>query len=315
MKGGRQAALGGSALLAGLAFYSARVARDAEKQVPQDGALLDVAGTHLHVVDRGQGTPILMIHGLGGQLRNFNYGLVDELAADHRVIIVDRPGAGYSPALTGPDAGIEAQGRLMAALVERLELDRPLLVGHSLGGAVSLAVAVARPELTRGLALIAPLTQPPSAIPRLLSPVSRLPYLARLALAGTMATPLGRLSHRRTLETVFAPEPVAPDFATRGGGALSRRPQALAAAISDVGGIESEMRALAERYPRMSMPTAILFGRGDRILDPALNGSQTVAQIPGARLELVEGGHMLPVTQPGLVARFITEALQRSSSG
>ncbi len=304
-----QAAIGIGAALAGLALYSARVARDAKRKVQRDGDMVDVAGTRLHVVDRGQGSPILMIHGLAGQLRNFNYGVADELAGTNRVIVVDRPGAGYSPALTARWAGIAAQAKLIAALIEALHLDRPLLVGHSLGGAVSLAVASARPDLVGGLALIAPLSQVPSGVPRILAALSRLPYPARLALAHTVGTPLGQLLRKRSLGRAFAPEPVAPDFATRGGEALSRRAVTLAAAIGDLNGIEGEMHSLAACYPRLRLPTALLFGRDDQVLDPAVHGIRTAGQIPDARIELVEGGHMLPVTRPDLVARFIADAV------
>jgi pimeloyl-ACP methyl ester carboxylesterase len=304
---GRRIGIGAGAVLAGLGLYSAVVARGATRKVPRDGRLVTIDGHALHVVERGQGPAIVMVHGLGGQLRNFNYGVVDRLAVRHRVVLIDRPGSGYSSALTGTDAGIGAQAGLVARLIEVLGLDRPLMVGHSYGGAVSLALALERPELVRGLALIAPLSQDLPPLPSLLVAAMRLPHPARLALAGMVGTPLGRLSQARTLETVFAPEPVAPDFAIRGGGALSRRPGGIAAAAGDIAHAGEELARMVSRYPELRVPVTILYGRGDRVLDPVLHGERTAAAIPGARLELVEGGHMLPVTQPDLVARFVGE--------
>ena len=144
----------------GLSLYSGRIAREAERLVPPDGRHLQVDGARLHYVERGSGPAIVMIHGLGGQLRNFGYAMLEPLARDHRVILVDRPGSGYSTADDDSEPGIAAQAAIVARFIEALGIDRPLLVGHSLGGAVALSLALERPDLIRGLALIAPLTQP-----------------------------------------------------------------------------------------------------------------------------------------------------------
>ena len=164
--------IGGAVLAAmsgiGLSLYSSRVARKAEELVPAEGRFLDVAGARLHYLDVGGaqngGPAIVMVHGLGGQLRNFSYALVDLLKDDYRVIVVDRPGSGYSTA-TGAMPGIIGQGAIIADFIQKLGLDRPLLVGHSLGGALSLAVGLDHPHLVRALALIAPLTQPLEQVP------------------------------------------------------------------------------------------------------------------------------------------------------
>ena len=69
-----------------------------ERAVPPLGTIIDLDGERMHYVDRGSGPPIVMIHGLAGNLRNYTYALVDRLTNDFRVIAVDRPGSGYSSA-------------------------------------------------------------------------------------------------------------------------------------------------------------------------------------------------------------------------
>jgi len=294
--------------LAGLTLFSTMLARRSEKLVPPDGQLVDVDGQPIHLVDRGEGPAIVMVHGLGGQMRNFNYGVVDALAERHRVVVIDRPGSGYSPAVLGSDAGITRQAALVAGLIETLGLDQPMLVGHSYGGAVSLALALNHPGLVRGLALIAPLTQPLPALPVAIGAIAHAPFAARLAFAATIGSPFSQINRDRMLAQVFAPEPVAPDFKTRGGGALSRRPRAIAAVAGDIANARQELTDMAGRYRTLTLPVSILFGRGDQLLDPAEHGEQTADAIANGRCELVEGGHMLPVTQPELVARFIEAA-------
>jgi pimeloyl-ACP methyl ester carboxylesterase len=302
----------GGALLAavsgiGLSLYSSRVARRAEELVPAEGRFLDVAGARLHYVDVGSGPAIVMVHGLGGQLRNFSYALVDLLKDDYRVIVVDRPGSGYSTP-TGAMPSIVGQGAIIADFIEKLGLDRPLLVGHSLGGAISLAVGLDRPHLVRALALIAPLTQPLEKVPESFRGLARIPAGARLAFAQVLGTPLSRLTSAKTLEGIFAPEAVPEDFVTRGGGALSVRPIAIAAAAADLAGANDDVTLMAGRYAGIDVPTRILFGRQDAILDPAWNGHRTAAVIPGAKIDTIEGGHMIPITAPEACARFVRAA-------
>ena len=295
----------------GLSFYSDRIAREVERLVPQDGRHLQVEGARLHYVERGSGPAIVMIHGLGGQLRNFSYAMLEPLAQDHRVVLVDRPGSGYSTADDDSEPGIVEQAAIIARFIETLGIERPLVVGHSLGGAVALALALERPALIRGLALIAPLTQPQDDVPEAFRGLAAIPPSMRRLMAQTLGTPMSRHTAERTLTAVFAPEPVPHDFAMRGGGALSQRPGAIAAAAADLASGGQDMAALALRYPDLVVPTAILYGREDAILDPTRHGHRTAAIIPGARIEVIEGGHMIPVTAPDATIRFVADASAR----
>ncbi len=311
--------IGGALLTAasglGLALYANHVAREAETLVPAEGHFLDVAGARLHYIDQGQGPAIVMIHGLAGQLRNFSYAMLERLTPDYRVILVDRPGSGYSTADPGTTPGLIAQGAMIAELITTLGLDRPLVVGHSMGGAVALALALDNPELVRGIALIAPLTQMQDTVPDSFRGLARVPQSARLIFAQTIGTPLSKLTARHTLAMVFAPEVPPEDFGIRGGGLLSQRPAAIATASAELFGANRDLRQMVPRYSELRVPTSILFGRQDAILDPGLHGHRLAAVVPHAKIDTIEGGHMLPVTVPDATMRFVKAAFAYGHGG
>ncbi len=308
------AGAGGLGLLGGgLAAYSGATARKIEKAVPRDGDLIEVAGETIHYTDQGSGPAIVMIHGLGGQLRNFGRPLVEDLARDYRVIRVDRPGSGYSPRAAGTSARLRVQAETIAELIRVLKLGRPLVVGHSLGGALALSIALNHPDVVGGLALIAPLTQVQDIkdVPEVFKGLVIRSPAVRKTIAWTIATPLGMATADKSLKEVFAPEPVPADFGTEGGGLLAMRPNNFYASSADLVDLEGEMEGLVERYPDLSVPVSILYPRADNLLDAQLHGERTASQIPGAEIELVEGGHMLPFTQPERTAAFVRRAAER----
>jgi pimeloyl-ACP methyl ester carboxylesterase len=277
-----------------------------ERAVPPLGTIIDLDGERLHYVDRGSGPAIVMIHGLAGNLRHFTYALVDRLAVDFRVVAVDRPGSGYSTRSHKTAATLGNQAAVIARLIETLGLERPLVAGHSLGGAVSLALALDHPERVGGLALISALTQVRTEVPAAFRGLDiRAPWL-RNVIAHTIATPLSIMKAKETVAAVFAPEAVPGDFATLAGGMLSVRPESFYSASSDMIAVHGDMAGLVARYSTLKMPVGVLFGTEDAILDYHIYGEQFVKQVAQAELTLIPGaGHMLTITQPEKTAAWI----------
>ncbi|MDF7777547.1 alpha/beta hydrolase [Sphingomonas sp. AOB5] len=301
-------------LIAGLAFWARFIAQGVEKLVPADGQFADVMGGRVHYTDRGESAPgepaIVMIHGILGGMRNFA-DLAEAMAKDHRVIVIDRPGWGHS-GVWSPRPDIQTQAEIVMGLIERLGLDRPVLVGHSMGGAVSLAAGLAHPEKLRGLALIAPYTQPIDQPPEAFKAMNVPPAIAGL-IAWTLATPIGMRTGKAKSAMVFAPDPVPADFATRGGGALVLRPRSFRSAAFELAMARGSMLRQAPLYGGLRVPVAILYGHGDAILAPALHGTDTATAIPGATIDLIEGGHMLQVVYPQATEAWLRGAVARFS--
>ncbi|MBJ6371811.1 alpha/beta fold hydrolase [Sedimentitalea arenosa] len=302
------------ALLIALAvFRTRRMAAEAERLVPQAGQVVEVRGGAVHHVDLGpRDAPVLvMIHGLSGQLQHFTYALTALLSDDFRVIAVDRPGCGYSrrdgEALATPGE----QGRMILEALDALGVESAVLVGHSLGGTVALAMAMDRPERVEAVALLAPATQPQQEAHEVFRGLMvRRGWLRRL-IGATIAVPLAAATRDKVLDIVFAPEPVAGDFMLRGGGALGLRPVAFVTASEDVVALQSVGAAQAARYETdLSVTGGLLFGSADPILSHSLHGH--LMQAHGLSCELLEGrGHMLPITAPEDCARFIRDIARR----
>jgi pimeloyl-ACP methyl ester carboxylesterase len=302
-------------VLAGLVLFTAWTAQQVEKKLPPRGRFIDVDGARIHYLDEGTGPTLLLVHGLAGQMHNFTHSLLGKLRHDFRVVILDRPGSGYSTRPAEASAAISAQARIISRFCQELKLGRPLIVGHSLGGAIALALALDHPEQVAGLALLAPVTHRPERVPPPFDGIAIASPLLRHLIAWTLATPLSIANRERALATLFGPEPIARDFAVRGGGLLNLRPCSFIGASADLMATHDELGEMPARYKDLTVPVGILYGTDDRILDPAAHGKGLAAKVAGADLELIEGGgHMIPITSADHAAAFVGRMAQRAAA-
>ena len=292
------------ALLAPITF-TFFIARRVTKGFPPEGKFIDVGADRVHYTDRGQGPAIVFVHGLCGNLRNFAYLDMERLARSHRVIVIDRPGAGRSVRGADSPANIYAQARMVAQCIEKLGLDKPVLVGHSLGGAISLAVGLNHPHVVRRLALIAPLTHAESAPPGAFGGLVLPSPLVRRLVSWTLAIPLSIINSRKAIAAVFVPETMPRDFPFKGGGLLGLRPHVFYAASSDLVSAPEDLPDMERRYASMTVPVDVLYGRGDRILNVKRQGEALKQKLDRVNLRIIDGGHMLPVTQPALTTDWV----------
>src|SRR2546430_14476728 len=112
-----------------------------------------IDGTRLRIIDSGNGTPVVLIHGIGASLYAWRYALPPLVAAGYRVVAFDNRGFGFSDK---PAHGYHTADytRLVVALLDSLGISSAVLVGHSMGGAIVAEVALAHPDRVRGLVLV-----------------------------------------------------------------------------------------------------------------------------------------------------------------
>lgn len=304
------------AFLLGMNLWTRRLTRQGIEMVPQLGQIVPVQGGSIHYVEKGDpaNQTIVMIHGLSGQLQHFTYALVDDLAQDFHVLAVDRPGCGYSTRDTAALAALPEQARMIHEFLDAKNVDQAILVGHSLGGAVSLAMALDYPDTTSALALLAPLTQQMPEPPAVFKPLEIRTDWLRSLIGNTIAVPMARKTAPLVLKDVFAPEPAPADFLNRAGGALGLRPSAFITASQDVIGVETSMVALTQRYDDLQTPGGILFGTEDPILSAEMHGA-SMEKFGLTFEELEDRGHMILITEPDICARFIRQIADRTHTG
>ena len=141
--------------LAGAAFIVNRQASKAEKAYPPKGSFVSAGGVRLHYVERGQGRPVVFLHGNGMMVEDMLISGVLGAAADRsfRAIAIDRPGFGHSERPRGTAWTAAAQAELLPRVFALLGIERPIVVGHSLGTMVALALALNHPNQVSGLVL------------------------------------------------------------------------------------------------------------------------------------------------------------------
>jgi len=287
------------------ALTTRRLAADAERRIPRVGKTVTIGGDAIHYVDEGAGRPILFVHGLGGQLHHFRHTLFPAMGDGFRLVAMDRPGSGYSTRVSS-GARIPEQAEAIARFIDAVGLDRPLLVGHSLGGAIALRVALDHPDKIAGLALISPLTHYVPTPPKEFGGLYIRSPLMRRIIAATLAVPAGLKVAPQTLDFVFGPQPVPADYAICGGGYLGLRPSHFHATSSDLVAVEQDLPGQMERYGEIKMPVGILFGSRDRVLHHTRHGLAMEGRIEGIDIEILEGiGHMPQFVEAEKVAAFV----------
>jgi uncharacterized protein (TIGR04551 family) len=118
---------------------------------PAGATFVDVDGVHVHYREAGSGPAVVLIHGFGASLDSWA-GVIPEVAQGHRVIAIDLKGFGWTSRPEG-DYSPAAQAALVWDVLDKLGVADVAIVGHSWGTSVALAMAVARPERTRRVAL------------------------------------------------------------------------------------------------------------------------------------------------------------------
>jgi len=297
-----------AASVAAMTAHNIYRARKAERDHPPTGRFITVDGVRLHYIDRGEGPPVVLLHGNVVTAEDFRTsGVLELLARRHRVIAFDRPGFGYSDRPHGSAWSARAQADLLKKAFDVVDIKRPIVLGHSWGTAVALAMALNHPNDVKGLVLLSGYYYPTLRADVLLSAPPAIPIIGDL-LRFSISPLLGKLLQPLLLKGMFAPLPVPADFSTGSTPNMSLRPGQIRAESQDGVAMIPGAMAMRHRYQELTMPIVIMAGTKDGVVD-AKQPRRLHAQVPHSNLQMVPGvGHMLHYAVPDEVAEAIKVA-------
>lgn len=272
---------------------------------PQQGNTIEVAGAHLNVVDLGPrgaaGPPVVLLHGASSSLATMR-PLGELLSKHRRVILIDRPGHGWSARDDLRNSTPAVQAKIIDEALQKLGVGRALFVVHSLAGAFGPLMALDYPQRTAGLIMLAPVLYPwPGGAGRYNRLVTT-PVIGPL-LAYTITLPLGLLLARPVARKVFAPQLMPEDFVSSARTPLLLRPREFLANAWELIGLKAAVAEHAPRYGAIKVPVVVITGDSDVTVSPARHSRAFATAVPQTRLIVLPGvGHMVQYAAPELVA-------------
>jgi pimeloyl-ACP methyl ester carboxylesterase len=287
----------------------------AQRAHPAKGRMVEVAGGVLHIVDIGSrnasGPPVVMLHGASSNLEVMRQPVGERLAVNHRVILIDRPGHGWSTRDRLDDSTPESQGRMINEALAKLGVERAVFVVHSWAGALGARMALDYPRAVAGLVMLAPVAYPwPGGVGRYNRLVA-MPVIGPL-LAHTITLPLGYFLAGPGARAVFLPQPMPDGFVQDTATPLLLRPRQFIANARDLVTLKAAVAAQAPRYGEIKAPVTIISGdESDRTVSTRIHSRPLAAAAPNARLIVLPGvGHMVQNAASELVVAEV-EAMMR----
>ena len=279
--------------------------------------LVEIAGVETYVADAGDGPPILLIHGYGDTADGWRR-VVPGLLKDHRVVALDMPPFGRSDS---PREGklLDFYSEFFPNFLDELELDQTTVIGHSLGGAVALRLAVENPDRVERLGLVAPAglgNAPPWWWHAL---TARALWQGALAIPSPLTTPLVRQGLKGFLALrLFAdPKRLGSEIShlVDMHGTRQDLSKLLAAGHAC---IDSYTGRLLEQSANLEIPLWMLWGRQDGFV-PSMHARAFARAHPDAKVHVLDDcGHYphieLPQRFNSLLRRWLDKTYEAESS-
>jgi pimeloyl-ACP methyl ester carboxylesterase len=276
-----------------------------QRSFPAQGRMIEVAGATLHVVELGPrdaaGPPIVMLHGASSNLETMRQPLGERLAAIHRVILIDRPGHGWSARAREEDSTPAVQGRMIDEALEKLGVGNAIFVVHSWSGALGARMALDDPNRVAGLVMLAPAAYPWPGGVGWYNNLIATPVIGPL-LAYTMTLPLGSLVVERGARGAFLPQIMPENFVRDSATRLLLRPREFLANARDLVTLRAAMAEQSPRYADIRAPVVIIAGEKDKTVSTHIHSQPFAAAVPGTKLiVLPDTGHMIQIAAPDIV--------------
>jgi pimeloyl-ACP methyl ester carboxylesterase len=297
-----------------LALVNYSIALFVERRRPPTGRFIEVNGVRLHYTDEGAGRAVVLLHGNGVSGDDYKTSSVAErLVGAYRVIIFDRPGFGHTPRPRGQLWRAAEQADLIHAAFVRLGVRDAIIVGHSWGTLVALALAQRHPANVTGLVLLSGYYFPTARLDTLLVAPLTMPVLGDI-LGYTIAPLFGWLTMPLAKRAMFAPSRVTERFKREFSTAMAVRPWQIRASALDGVAMVPDASRLSPQYGSLSIPVAIMTGDGDKVIPPK-QADKLRGAIPDGTLQILHGiGHMIHHVATNQVVDAIDEVARKSAA-
>lgn len=301
------------AAFAGVTLWkAARHERLAEETWPPEGGFLTIDGHRVHYVVMGSGPDLALIHGASGNTRDYTLAMAERLSARYRVLVFDRPGLGYSDRIDPEGASLSAQAGFLARAAAELGAERPIVFGHSYGGAVALAWGVHHPDSAAALVLAASASNPWDTGLGAYYTILSHPIGQRVVIPLLTAWVADRVVDAQ-IDSVFAPQAAPPGYHRHIGAGLTLRRVSMRANALHRRNLLRDIEAQAPRYGEIAVPVEILHGDTDLTVPLAIHSEPLSRQVSDATLTVLPGvGHMPHHAVPEAVDAAIDRAARRA---
>ncbi len=308
-----------AAFIALIQWRAAAREAQAEALTPPVGQLLDVNGVPVHALVMGQGPDLVLLHGASGNLKDFTLGFADRLTDRYRVILLDRPGlgwtgrpAGHGGAWNNKEESPLEQAALLQGAADQLGVENPMVLGHSFGGIVALAWGLSRPDDTAALVLLSAVSEPwPGELGWTYGVFGS-------KLGGALVVPLitafvPKQLVSDSINAIFAPQSAPEGYAEHISTGLTLRRESTRANAQQVNALRPHVVEMQKNYGALHMPVEAVHGDADTIVPLKVHAEVLMGDIPNGKLTVLTGqGHMPQHTAPEAVEAAIDRAATRA---
>jgi pimeloyl-ACP methyl ester carboxylesterase len=292
------------------ALVNRHLAKNAENDNPPAGQFLEVNGVRLHYVERGSGAPLVLLHGNGSMIQDFeSSGLIDLAAKNYRVIVFDRPGFGHSDRPRNVVWTPAAQAELINSALHRLGVSHAIVLGHSWGASVAVALALKYPTLVQGLVLASGYYYPTLRPDVVALSAPAVPLVGDI-LGHTLSPIVSRVMWPLLMAKIFGPGSVPRKFEGFPK-EMALRPSQIRASAAESALMIPDAFHYRDEYTNLKMPVVIVAGDGDRLVDIDAQSTRLHRDVPQSKFHRVPGtGHMIHQTATGIVMSAINEVAE-----
>jgi pimeloyl-ACP methyl ester carboxylesterase len=240
----------------------------------------------------GSAPDVVLIHGSNGSTRDMSFRLAPALADRYRVLMLDRPGLGYSDPIAKTPASLRNQASYLCTAAQMIGVERPIVLGQSYGGGVALAWALQHPDSLSALVSVSGVSHPWDGSLDLFYRLTA-SWPGQYLLVPMITAFVPDQTIRRSLVDVFAPQPVPEGYVDHLGIDLTLRSGSLRANARQRAQLFEDIKRQSQHYGRITAPAELIHGAADTTVGLKIHAERLAADLPNANLTVLPGvGHM-----------------------